>query len=77
MRLRERPLQVMDVSLFEYQEMDTTEARERIVKIVSACRRHAGRAVLLFHNNSLPTFALETWYPDLVADLVHGSSTAH
>lgn len=69
MRLHERPLHVMDVSLFEYMDMDKTHAHEEIVRVVSACRRHAGRAVLLFHNNSLPTFRLGDWYADLINEL--------
>ncbi len=53
LRLRERPLIVMDATLFGYLGLGLDEAASRTRTIVDACRRHRGDAVLLYHNDSL------------------------
>jgi peptidoglycan/xylan/chitin deacetylase (PgdA/CDA1 family) len=65
----ERPLIVMDVSLFEYLGLGHDDALDRVKGIIENCHRQGGQATLLFHNNSLPVFSLEAWYPELVETL--------
>ena len=70
LRLREVPIVAMDVTLFEYLEVTREEALQQIVRIVDVCKRYRGQAVVLVHNNSLRIFKLESWYPELVANIV-------
>lgn len=72
MTLIERPLLVMDVTLFDYLGLSRDEAFDRVVRIVERCRLHGSPATVLFHNNSLPAFGIEDWYRDLVATLSDG-----
>lgn len=68
--LRERPLLVMDGTLFDYLALDPVAAAIRTRSIVDACRRHRGDAVLLFHNSSIAGARWRTFYEELVAQLV-------
>lgn len=71
--LRERPLLVMDGTLFNYLALDSDDAAVRTRSIVDACRRQRGDAVLLFHNSSLAGARWRAFYGDLVEDLVRSS----
>jgi hypothetical protein len=73
--LRERPLLVMDATLFGYMGLDLDDAVSRTKAIVSLCRRHRGQAVILYHNSSLPTARLRSHYRSLVEELVQPSLT--
>jgi len=68
--LRERPLLVMDVSLLDYMELDLESAAVRVRQLVQACRRHAGNAVLLFHNSGLGGARQRAFYRELVDDVM-------
>jgi peptidoglycan/xylan/chitin deacetylase (PgdA/CDA1 family) len=70
LRLRERPLVVMDATLFGYQALHPDLAASRAQDIVDACRRHRGDAVLLYHNDTLNGTRLRAHYQDLVEDLL-------
>jgi O-antigen/teichoic acid export membrane protein len=72
MALRERPLVVMDTTLFSYLGLNLDRAAARTRSIVDACRRHRGEAVLCFHNSRLTGRRHREFYRDLVADLVRG-----
>jgi peptidoglycan/xylan/chitin deacetylase (PgdA/CDA1 family) len=66
--LRERPLLVMDVSLFDYMAAEDGEAADRVKTIIDACRRQRGDAVLLFHNNAIAGGRRRAFYEELVSD---------
>lgn len=70
LRLRERPIVVMDATLFGYQALDPAQADSRVRAIVDACRRHGGDAVLLYHNSTLTGTRLRARYQELVEGLV-------
>jgi peptidoglycan/xylan/chitin deacetylase (PgdA/CDA1 family) len=70
MRLRERPLIVMDATLLEYMALDLDDAALHARAIVDACRRYQTDAVVLYHNSSLPGFAEREHYRRLVSQLV-------
>lgn len=68
--LRERPLVVMDASLFGYMGLDLEEAARRTCIVVDACRRHRGDAVVLYHNDTLASARQQAQYRDLLDELV-------
>jgi hypothetical protein len=70
MALRERPLVVMDTTLFSYLQLDLAEAASRTRSVVEACRRQQGDAVLCFHNSRLPGANHRRFYEELIQDLV-------
>ena len=70
LRLRERPLHVMDATLFEYMRLSPETAFERSLAVARACRRYGGRFSLLWHNSSLPTARQKRWYEKLVGAVV-------
>ena len=53
LRLRERPLVVMDASLLSYQRLRPDQAVEQIEKLKERCRRVNGEFTLLWHNDRL------------------------
>ena len=73
LRLRERPLVVMDATLFGYQRLDRDAAAMRVRAVVDACRRQRGDAVVLYHNDALAGERMRAHYRELVADLAAGS----
>jgi len=73
LRLRERPLVVMDTTLFAYLGLDADGAASRVRAIVDACRRHQGDAVVLYHNDRLAGARLRAHYQTLVRDLARPS----
>jgi len=72
--LRERPLLVMDVTLFTYMALDEEAAASHVRSIVDACRQQGGDAVLLFHNTLLAGARPRRFYEDLVGELVRPGS---
>ncbi len=69
LRLRERPLIVMDASMFGYMALGYEEAAEVARRMVATCRAYGGTAVLLYHNDALASDRAKTHYRELVADL--------
>jgi hypothetical protein len=67
LRLRERPFQVMDGTLFQYMGLSPDAALERVLALVEQCRRHGGTFSLLWHNSVLQTARQKRWYEELVA----------
>ena len=55
LRLRERPLVMMDVSLLgrDYMDLGYAEAAVEVERILASCRLVGGDAVLLWHNNNV------------------------
>lgn len=70
LRLRERPLVVMDATLLEYLGLRLSEASARARAIVQTCRRQAGDAVVLYHNSSLAGKGRREHYRDLVDEIM-------
>jgi hypothetical protein len=71
--LRERPFQVMDVTLFGYLGLAPDAARDAVLAIAGECRRFGGTFGLLWHNDEvLRTDREKRWYAGLVAELAAG-----
>ncbi len=68
--LRERPLVVMDATLFGYLGLRADEAARRARAVVEVCRRHGGDAVVLYHNDSVVGSRRQAHYRELVEELV-------
>jgi len=68
LRLRERPLIVMDATLLapQYMALRPGQALERIERLSSICRRFGGTFSLLWHNNSL----VEPWQREFYLEVV-------
>ncbi len=65
--LRERPFQVMDVSLFGYMGLRPDAAFAAVVDIARACRRFRGDLGILWHNDEiLRTTRQKRWYAELI-----------
>ena len=68
LRLRERPFQVMDVTLFGHLGLRPDAARAAVLDVALACRRFRGDLGILWHNDEvLRTRRQQRWYADLVA----------
>ncbi len=70
MRLQERPLHVMDGSLFDYMKLTPDAALHAVLALARQCRRYQGTFTLLWHNSSLPTVSQRRWYEALTDALV-------
>lgn len=68
LHLRERPLAVMETSLFSerYMNLSNVEAIEAIVRLSETCRRFGGPFTLLWHNDSLATRRQKNLYLQVV-----------
>lgn len=53
LNLVERPLIVMDGSLYEYMRLSHDEALSLVKKLANECRKHGGEFVILWHNTML------------------------
>ena len=69
LRLRERPLVVMDETLFGYMGLDWRQALDRILKLSDTCRRLKGDFTLLWHNSGLTSRREQRQYAELCAAL--------
>jgi peptidoglycan/xylan/chitin deacetylase (PgdA/CDA1 family) len=69
--LRERPLTVMEVTLFdgEYLGLAAEQAYDRITRLADICRRFDGRFSLLWHNNFLATGEQQRLYDAVVTEI--------
>jgi hypothetical protein len=74
LRLRERPFQVMDVTLLSSMALTPDAAGAAVMDIAAECRRHSGCLGILWHNNTLLRSDREKrWYEALVAAVATGS----
>ena len=69
LELRERPLIVMEGTLFDYMGLGPEAARERAVRLARRCRSHGGDFTLLCHNSWLAGRAAKQWYQSLVEEI--------
>ena len=72
LRLRERPLLIMDTVLLGVAR-DLDDAASRTRTVIRACRRYGGDAVLLFHNDTVGQTRHRRLYRDLVEELTRPS----
>jgi hypothetical protein len=68
--IRERPLHVMDATLFGTLGLSLRDAHDRILEIARACKEHAGPLGLLWHNNELASQGAKEWYSSLIGAIV-------
>ena len=61
LRLREKPLIAMDVTLAQYRSMEPEAALERLLELREQVARHRGEFVLLWHNSSWNTYFWARW----------------
>jgi hypothetical protein len=66
LQIRERPLLLMDGTLFDYMDLSFEEAALQAVRIVDAAREHRGDAVVLYHNHTVAGIRPATHYRELV-----------
>jgi len=67
LRLRERPLVVMEGSLLSYLSFSLEEAEEKICDLIDTCRRYDGDFTLLWHNHMLVSRRARQTYSRIVA----------
>jgi hypothetical protein len=65
--LRERPFQVMDVTLFTYMALSEADAHAAVAEVATECRRYGGSLGLLWHNSVLPSARQKRWYETMLA----------
>jgi hypothetical protein len=76
LRLRERPLLVMDRTLFDYMGLGPQEAEQAVLEVARECRRARGTLTLLWHNSTLPTARQRRWYAALTDAVAQASSSS-
>jgi hypothetical protein len=76
LRLRERPLIVMDRTLFDYMQLTPEGAHQAVLEVARECRRAAGTLTVLWHNSTLPMAAQRRWYEALAQALAQLSSSS-
>jgi hypothetical protein len=72
LRLRERPFQVMDRTLFEYMGLSEDAAIDAVLAVATACRRYGGTLGILWHNSQLLTARHKRWYAQMVSAVTAG-----
>jgi hypothetical protein len=70
LRLRERPLHVMEGTLVKYMGLSPVQGSDVVLEIARQCRRYDGTLTLLWHNSSLVTARERDWYKSMVAAVV-------
>ena len=70
LRLRERPLHVMDGTLVTYMRLSPGQGSDAVLEIARQCRRYDGTLTLLWHNSSLVTAREREWYRTMVATVM-------
>jgi hypothetical protein len=69
LRLRERPLIVMETSVLNYMSLTREQAFEEIKSLNTTCRRFNGDFTLLWHNDSLLGKIQKSLYSDIVQQI--------
>jgi hypothetical protein len=72
LRLTERPLIVMDCTLFDYMGLSVDEATELLSLVAQRCRMYEGEFVLLWHNSYLLTETQRQFYREALHILSEG-----
>lgn len=71
LRVRERPLTVMDATL-DSMRLSPDAAAATVLDLARQCRRYGGRFTLLWHNSQVPTPRERRWYAELVDAVAAG-----
>jgi len=66
LRLRERPLIVMDTTLLNYMSLRPKQVLEKIERLSNICRKYGGIFSLLWHNTSL----IQSWERQLYLEIL-------
>lgn len=61
LRLREKPLIAMDVTLAQYRKLKPETALQSLTSLRQETMRHQGEFVFLWHNSSWNTYFWEPW----------------
>jgi hypothetical protein len=69
LRLRERPLVVMDTTLLNYASLKLEESLAWIVRMNNTCSRFGGDFTLLVHNSTLFSGIRRRWYADVIRSI--------
>jgi hypothetical protein len=69
LRLRERPLIVMDRTLLSRMSLTPDTAVQTVLDLAATCRRYEGTFSLLWHNTELQSARERSWYEQLVVGL--------
>ncbi|MBI4734216.1 MAG: polysaccharide deacetylase family protein [Rubrobacteridae bacterium] len=67
--VKERPLIVMEGSLFDYLGLSYEDALEIVKDLSAKCRTFGGEFTLLWHNSSLITRQSKRWYKEIVNEI--------
>ena len=67
LRLRERPLVVMECALSYRLHQPAAACFERVTRLIERCRKVNGNFTLLWHNNNLVSPEQRTWYRKTIA----------
>jgi hypothetical protein len=67
--LYERPLIVMEVTLYDYMKLSHEKAKELIMELDNKCKLYNGKFTLLWHNSSLITKQSRYWYKRIVNEI--------
>jgi hypothetical protein len=73
LRLRERPLAVMDATVLDYMGLTPDAAAESVLDLARQCRRYSGTLTLLWHNSRVQTARQQRWYAALIDAIATGS----
>lgn len=73
LKLRERPLIVMEAALLEYQRLTLDEAAEEIIRLSAIVRRFGGDMTLLWHNDRLLSRRARRAYRRAISGSVRGA----
>jgi hypothetical protein len=66
LKLRERPLIVMECALSYARPRPSDECFRRVAELVARCRQFRGNFTLLWHNNNLVSAEQRRWYREIV-----------
>lgn len=69
LNLIERPLIVMDGSLFDYMKLSNEEAMLVIKKLASKCKKYNGEFIFLWHNTMLDDIDKKSFYKNMLIEL--------
>lgn len=64
--LMERPLALMDTTLFSYLKVDLAKAYDITVRIGHVCKKFQGDFTGLWHNSKIVTLLDKKWYEDVI-----------
>ncbi len=66
LRLREKPLIVMDGTLTDYMHLSESDAKEKVLSLAQECMRYSGDFVFLWHNTMLDDGFERAFYQDVI-----------